>query len=86
MYVAGTNAIAMYVYGWSRMTPANDVHLLERISIQRCRIAHFDKGVRQREDEHPFGTKSSPRRSRLVHSTSELFIALVYQTIHTFWY
>ena len=25
------------------------------------------------EDEHPFGTKSYPRRSRLVHCTSELF-------------
>ena len=65
---------------------ANDVHLVEWIGIQRCTIAYFDEGVWQREDEHPFGTESYPRRSRLVHSTSKLFIALAYQMICTFWY
>ena len=47
---------------------------------------YFDEGVWQKEDEQPFGTESYPRRSRLVHFTSELFIALAYQTICTFWY
>ena len=45
-----------------------------------------DTGTGIQEDEQPFGTESYPRRSRLVHFTSELFIALAYQTICTFWY
>ena len=36
----------------------------------------LDEGIRQRKDEHLFGTESYPRRSRFVQSTSEFFIAL----------
>ena len=31
---------------------------IERISLQRCKIAYFYEGLQQREDEHPFGAKS----------------------------
>ena len=59
------------------MAPTNiHAYYIERIGLQRCKIAYFDEGLRQREDEHPFGAKSYPRRSRLVHFTSKLFIAL----------
>ena len=33
-------------------------YYIERIGLQRCKIAYFDEGLRQREDEHPLGAKS----------------------------
>ena len=33
-------------------------YYIERIGLQRCKIAYFDEGLRQREDEHLFGAKS----------------------------
>ena len=53
-----------------RMTSA--CIFIKQIDQNKYKTAYFDdKGIRQREDRHPFGARSYRRRSRFIYSTRE---------------